>query len=138
MPTRPLIEEYGRHLGRLATAIFEVMSDKLNMDTRDKSKPSLSESTGLIRVYRYPPYSNDDVDDNDNGDHTAWGMDVHTDSSVLSILNQDQVGGLEVLKEDQWFTVKPVSNTLIVNLGDMMQVLIIRQIFIRFRYIRLM
>lgn len=48
-------------------------------------------------------------------------MDVHTDSSVLSILNQDEVGGLEVLKDDHWFTVKPVPNTLVVNLGDMMQ-----------------
>ena len=117
--TRLLLEEYGRHLGRLATAIFEAMSKELNMDITDEySKPHLSESTGFIRVYRYPPNS----DKEEGGEHTAWGMDVHTDSSVLSILNQDQVGGLEVLKDDQWFTVKPVSNTLVVNLGDMMQV----------------
>ncbi|XP_050140624.1 gibberellin 2-beta-dioxygenase 8-like isoform X2 [Malus sylvestris] len=52
---------------------------------------------------------------------SAWGMDVHTDSSVLSILNQDEVGGLEVLKDNEWFSVNPIPNTLIVNLGDMMQ-----------------
>lgn len=54
--------------------------------------------------------------------NSAWGMEVHTDSSVLSILNQDEVGGLEVLKDKEWIEVRPVSNTLIVNLGDMMQV----------------
>lgn len=93
------------------------MTKNLNLDTIE-SESNLSESTGFLRVYRYPPYSESD------DDHPAWGMDVHTDSSVLSILSQDRVGGLQVLKDDQWFTVKPISNTLIVNLGDMMQVVI--------------
>lgn len=112
--TRVLLEEYGKHLARVARALFEAMVEDLNLDTIE-TRSNLSESTGFLRVYRYPYYSNAE---------SAWGMDVHTDSSVLSILNQDQVGGLEVLKEDQWFTVKPIPNTLIVNLGDMMQVII--------------
>ncbi|XP_062097941.1 gibberellin 2-beta-dioxygenase 8 [Humulus lupulus] len=111
---RILLEEYGKHLGRLARSIFENMAKNLNLDTSE-SGSKLSEPSGFIRVYRYPPYSES------NEDHPAWGMDVHTDSSVLSILSQDRVGGLQVLKNDQWFTVKPISNTLIVNLGDMMQ-----------------
>ena len=117
--TRLLLEEYGKHLGRLATAIFEAMSGKLNLDMVE-TKSNLSESTGLVRVYRYPRYEEEEEDEDEN--QPAWGMDVHTDSSVLSILNQDQVGGLQVLKDNKWFGVKPLSNTLIVNLGDMMQV----------------
>ncbi|KAF3453970.1 hypothetical protein FNV43_RR04412 [Rhamnella rubrinervis] len=108
---RVLLEEYRKHLARVARALFDSMLKNLNLDTIE-SKSNLSESNGSLRVYRYPYYSNAD---------SAWGMDVHTDSSVLSILNQDEVGGLEVLKDDQWFTVKPIPNTLIVNLGDMMQ-----------------
>lgn len=79
-----------------------------------ESKSNLSNSTGSVRVYRYPRCSNS---------NSAWGLDVHTDSSVVSILIQDDVGGLEVLKDNDWFTVKPIPNTLIINLGDMMQVL---------------
>ena len=52
----------------------------------------------------------------------ALGMEVHTDSSVISILREDESGGLEIMKGEEWFCVKPVANTLIVNLGDMMQV----------------
>lgn len=112
--TRLLLEDYGKHLARLAKTIYEAMAMKLKLD-EEQSKSNLSESTGNIRVYRYPSCSIPD---------TAWGIDVHTDSSVLSILYECEVGGLEVLRDDEWFQVKPICNALIVNLGDMMQVLI--------------
>lgn len=106
------MEEYGRHLARLATTLFEAMAKNLNLDP-EQSKSYLSESTGFVRVYRYPQCSMA---------NEAWGMDVHTDSSVLSILSHDQVGGLEIFKDDKWLRVKPIPNTIIFNLGDMMQV----------------
>ncbi|KHN02078.1 Gibberellin 2-beta-dioxygenase 8 [Glycine soja] len=88
------------------------MANNLDLNLKP-SKPYLAENTGMVRVYRYPNCSDANV---------GWGMEAHTDSSVLSILNQDdEVSGLQVLKDDQWLTVKPISNTLIVNLGDMMQ-----------------
>ena len=112
-----LLEEYGKHLARIGRTLFEGMSKNLSLDPSD-SKSNLSESTGLVRVYRYPQWPTKSKNQN----KSAWGMDVHTDSSVLSILNQDEVGGLEVLKDNHWCTVKPIPNTLVVNLGDMMQV----------------
>ncbi|KAJ6754986.1 GIBBERELLIN 2-BETA-DIOXYGENASE 3-LIKE ISOFORM X1 [Salix purpurea] len=109
--TRILLEEYGSHLARLATAIFGAMAENLHLDP-ELSKTYISESTGFVRVYRYPQCSME---------NEAWGINVHTDSSVLSVLNQDQVAGLQVLKDDNWLQVKPIPDTLIFNLGDMMQ-----------------
>ncbi|XVF69022.1 hypothetical protein PTKIN_Ptkin11bG0047700 [Pterospermum kingtungense] len=108
---RLLLDEYGRHLARLARTIYEAMAKNLDLDPR-QSKSYLSESTGFIRVHRYPPISQG---------NQAWGIGVHTDSSVFSILNQDQLGGLEAFKGNEWVPVKPIANTLIINLGDMMQ-----------------
>uniref|UniRef100_M4CEJ7 Fe2OG dioxygenase domain-containing protein n=2 Tax=Brassica campestris TaxID=3711 RepID=M4CEJ7_BRACM len=48
-------------------------------------------------------------------------MELHTDSSVISILKEDETGGLEIMKGEEWLRVKPVADTLIINLGDMMQ-----------------
>ncbi|XP_059626456.1 gibberellin 2-beta-dioxygenase 6-like isoform X2 [Cornus florida] len=106
-----LLEEYGRHQSRVATRIFEAMAENLNMCLK-QSGSYLSPATGLARVYRYPccPEPN-----------RAWGMDTHTDSSVISILNQDKVGGLQFLKDDKWIDVQPIPNTLVINLGDIMQ-----------------
>ena len=106
--------DYGKHLSRIATTLFEAMVKSLELNL-DPSKSYLAENTGSVRVYRYPYCSQPSV---------GWGIEAHTDSSVLSILSQDdEVSGLEVLKDDQWLTVKPIPNTLIVNVGDMLQVL---------------
>ncbi|KAJ4830996.1 hypothetical protein Tsubulata_036322 [Turnera subulata] len=109
---RLLMEEYHGHLVRLATTIYEAMVTNLNLEL-EQCTSYLSESTGILRLYRYPHCS--------ITDETIMGMAVHTDSSVISILSQDLVGGLEFLKEDNWHHVNPIPNTLVVNLGDMMQ-----------------
>ncbi|OMO84358.1 Oxoglutarate/iron-dependent dioxygenase [Corchorus capsularis] len=108
---RVLLEEYGRHLGRIATTLFEAMVKDLNLDPK-QSESNIDESTGFIRVYRYPAGVMAEE---------AWGMIAHTDSSVLSIVNQDKVAGLEIFKDNKWQLVNPVPNTLIVHIGDMMQ-----------------
>lgn len=90
------------------------MADDLNLCPK-KSDSYLSLPTGFLRVYRYLRCPMADQ---------MLGIDVHTDSSVLSILHQDDVGGLQVYKDGEWLDAKPIPNTLIVNIGDMMQVLI--------------
>ncbi|KAJ8446190.1 hypothetical protein Cgig2_015961 [Carnegiea gigantea] len=115
MIIRNLLEEYRRHLTRLASTLFEAMVRGLGLKLELPRSTYLDESTELVRVYRYPRSSVDK--------ELANGMHVHTDSSLLSILNEDQVGGLQFLKDDQWSDVKPIPSTLIVNLGDMMQAL---------------
>ncbi|OIW04371.1 hypothetical protein TanjilG_32563 [Lupinus angustifolius] len=111
---RVLLVEYGNHLSRIATTLFEAMVKKLELNL-EPSKSYLAKDTGYVRVYRYPHCSNPDI---------GLGMEVHTDSSVLTILNQqDIVSGLEVLRDNQWLTINPISNTLIVNIGDLMQAL---------------
>lgn len=110
------MEEYGKHITRIAVSLFEAIAQTLNLElSGDRRSEYLLESTGLIRVYRYPRSSGKVAGE-------ALGMEVHTDSSVISILKEDDIGGLEIMKDEEWFRVKPVANTLVVNLGDMMQV----------------
>lgn len=112
---RKLLENYEVHQERIAKSIFRAMSQ--NLELCEDNNCYLSPSTGQLRVYRYPRGYFDKPT-------KVWGMEVHTDSSVVTILNQHEVGGLQVLspKEDAWIDVKPIPNTLIVHLGDMMQV----------------
>lgn len=120
---RDSVVEYGEHLSRIGRRLFEAMVKNLDLNI-EASNSYVAESTGIMRIYRYPKCSNSNL---------GLGMEVHTDSSVLSILNQEnEVSGLELLKDNQWLTVKPVSNTLIVNLGDMMQVKFYYYIFYSF------
>ncbi|BAT88337.1 hypothetical protein VIGAN_05180000 [Vigna angularis var. angularis] len=109
---RVLVMEYEKHLSRIGRRLFEAMAKNLELNMKS-TKEYLAEKSGMMRVYRYPNLPDTNV---------GWGMEAHTDSSVMSILNQgDEVGGLQLLKHHQWLNVKPIPDTLVVNLGDMMQ-----------------
>lgn len=47
------------------------------------------------------------------------GLGAHTDLQSFTLLWQDAVGGLQVLRRDgQWIRVPPVEGTFVVNIGD--------------------
>ncbi|XP_022736146.1 flavonol synthase/flavanone 3-hydroxylase-like [Durio zibethinus] len=51
------------------------------------------------------------------------GIKEHEDSNILSFVFQDEAGGLEVCKDGEWIPVIPAKGTLVVNIGDVIQVL---------------
>lgn len=54
---------------------------------------------------------------------SVFGIPGHTDPQMLSILYQDDVGGLQVLKDGKWIGIRPDDSTFVVNLGDTFQVI---------------
>jgi gibberellin 2-oxidase len=52
------------------------------------------------------------------------GLLPHEDSSFLTIVHQDHIGGLQLMKDGNWISVKPNSQALIVNIGDLFRVMI--------------
>ena len=50
------------------------------------------------------------------------GIHHHTDAGALTVLLQDEVGGLQVHRNDRWHDIPPVEGALVINTGDMMQV----------------
>ncbi|TKY64522.1 Gibberellin 3-beta-dioxygenase 1 [Spatholobus suberectus] len=54
----------------------------------------------------------------------AMGLAPHTDSTLLTILHQNNVSGLQVLKEgDGWVAVPPLPGGLVINIGDLLHIL---------------
>jgi len=45
----------------------------------------------------------------------------HSDYGTVTLLFQDDMGGLEVLSEGRWIPATPIPDTILVNLGDLMQ-----------------
>ena len=74
-------------------------------------------NTCYLRLNHYPPCPL--VDE-------VFGLIPHTDSDFMTILFQDQVGGLQLMKDGRWITVKPNPNALIINIGDLFQVSFMR------------
>ncbi|MGH3392171.1 MAG: isopenicillin N synthase family dioxygenase [Actinomadura sp.] len=69
-----------------------------------------SDPTILFRVFHYPPSAT-------AGD---WGVGEHTDYGLLTLLAQDDNGGLQVRTPHGWIDAPPVPGTLVCNIGDML------------------
>lgn len=67
-----------------------------------------------IILQHYPPHDPSAVD--------PTSLGAHSDFETFTILNQDMVGGLEVLnKNGMWVPAVPVRGTFVVNVGDFLQ-----------------
>ncbi|KAL3751195.1 hypothetical protein ACJRO7_012076 [Eucalyptus globulus] len=51
------------------------------------------------------------------------GIASHTDPGVITVLLQDHIGGLQVKHGDEWVDVTPIPGALIVNIGDLLQIM---------------
>ncbi|MFV2008053.1 MAG: isopenicillin N synthase family dioxygenase [Longimicrobiales bacterium] len=79
--------------------------------------------TSFVRLNYYP--LTDPLDSDEAADATDLGdmaLHHHTDAGALTILLQDDVGGLQVLAGGDWIDVTPTPGAFVINVGDMMQV----------------
>ena len=96
----------GRNLMRLAL---------LSSGVRDLSvMQSLDTPTIWVRLLHYPPISKNSPSD-------LYGSAPHTDFGCLTILAQDEIGGLQVqTREGEWIDVPKLEGSFVVNVGDML------------------
>jgi isopenicillin N synthase-like dioxygenase len=68
----------------------------------------------LLRLFNYPSRAVPaDVP-------AAWGVGEHTDYGLLTMLWQDDVGGLQVRTDAGWLDAPPIPGTFVCNIGDML------------------
>ena len=53
----------------------------------------------------------------------------HGDTQMVTILHQDDAGGLQVLKDGKWVGIQPDDSTFVVNIGDTFMVISVVQYF---------
>lgn len=81
--------------------------------------------SSFLRLNYYPvddPLAAARGDEAKAADSGNMGVHHHTDAGALTLLLQDDVGGLQVFHADTWKDVPPVPGTLVVNIGDIVKV----------------
>ncbi|XP_043706915.1 gibberellin 2-beta-dioxygenase 8-like [Telopea speciosissima] len=105
------IKEFAATVSSLAHIIAEILAENLGLKSAFFTENCLP-NTCYLRMNRYPPCPLP---------CKVFGLMPHTDSDFLTILYQDQVGGLQLVKDGRWVTVKPNPEALIINIGDLFQ-----------------
>ena len=92
-----------------------VLASALDVDEDFFVSKHLGENVTLRLLY-YPDSGVDEVAE------SQLGAGEHTDYGLLTLLFQDDVGGLEVSDtEGNWIAVDPVSASIVVNSGDLLE-----------------
>jgi isopenicillin N synthase-like dioxygenase len=107
---RPAVAAFMAEATAAAAALVEGVSLALGLDDRYFARHYLERPTLLFRIFRYPPTPPE-----------AWGVAEHTDYGLLTLLAQDDAGGLEVRTRAGWRTAPPIPGALVCNIGDMLE-----------------
>ncbi|KAM7522960.1 hypothetical protein LguiA_012862 [Lonicera macranthoides] len=110
--------EYIKWTKPLIKKLIEVLMKGLNVkDPIEEAKESLLMGSLVVNLIYYPKCPSPEL--------TA-GTGRHSDVSTISVLLQDDVGGLYVrggTGSDCWIHVTPVKGTLVINIGDVLQII---------------
>jgi len=102
-----------QEIARVAQMICEILGKQVNVSS-EYFENIFELENSFLRLNKYHPsvFGSE-----------VFGLVPHTDTSFLTILSQDQIGGLELENNGQWISVKPCLEALTVNIGDMFQVI---------------
>ncbi|KAF7818414.1 protein DOWNY MILDEW RESISTANCE 6-like [Senna tora] len=97
---------------KLGSRILRLISEGLGLQS-DYFDGELSGSV-ILTANHYPPCPEPSL---------TLGVSKHSDPNLITILLQDDVYGLQVLKDDSWIGVEPNPRAFVVNISNQLQVI---------------
>jgi isopenicillin N synthase-like dioxygenase len=111
---RETVLEYIQVMTQLGHTLMAGIALSLGLEESYFRDRYTSDPLILFRIFNYPPNSLP----LDAGER--WGVGEHTDYGVLTILKQDDLGGLQVKSKSGWIAAPPIPGSFVCNIGDML------------------
>ena len=122
---KAVLDNYFEHCTTVAMCLLEVLTANLGAPLETWKDDFFPLHSSFLRLNYYPlgdPLALEKGEGALAADTGSMGVHHHTDAGALTLLLQDDVGGLQVLHDNVWKTVPPVPGTLVVNIGDIVKV----------------
>ncbi|KAG8047207.1 hypothetical protein GUJ93_ZPchr0008g13230 [Zizania palustris] len=112
---RGVIPEYVAAVQGLGEQLFELLSEALGLPVGHLGRDTGCVDGLSVAAHYYPACPEP---------HLTLGATRHSDPTFLTVLLQDTaMGGLQVLLERGWVDIPPVAGALVVNIGDLLQLI---------------
>ncbi|KAK3227421.1 hypothetical protein Dsin_007283 [Dipteronia sinensis] len=112
-----ILHEYGIKMMEISKRIIKIILMCLGDGCESRFYESdFSKCHGYMRIVNYTPPET-------VIEKEVEGLGMHTDMSCITVVYQDETGGLQMRskEEGKWMDISPCENSLVVNVGDLMQ-----------------
>ncbi len=107
------VQAYDLAMAAFCQKLLRPMALALGLEA-DWIAPFFAQPTTFLRLLHYPPQPPDAPDD-------SFGSAPHTDYGFITVLAQDDSGGLSVRRRDgAWLAAPPMPGSWVVNVADML------------------
>ncbi|XP_059065973.1 protein DMR6-LIKE OXYGENASE 2 isoform X2 [Cryptomeria japonica] len=110
---RDIAAKYCTEVRALILRILTAISEALGLDPDYLSK-CMGTHRQVMAVNYYPMCPNPEL---------TFGIPPHSDPTVVTVLQQGDLSGLQVLKNGKWIAVEPIPNAFVVNVADQLEVI---------------
>lgn len=111
---RDSMDKYSSEVYSLAKILTSFIAKNLRV-TQEALDDLFTDGVQSVRINYYPPCPQAEK---------ALGFSPHSDGSALTLVLQiNEVHGLQIKKNDEWLSVKPLPDAFVVNVGDTFEIL---------------
>ncbi|EOX94478.1 PREDICTED: hyoscyamine 6-dioxygenase [Theobroma cacao] len=109
---REVVGAYSVELRKLSCRILELICEGLGLSAGYFSSDLIQ--APKIMINHYPPCPEPSL---------TLGLSKHRDPSIITILLQGHIHGLQVFKDGHWIGVEPLPHAFVVNIGFLLQII---------------
>ncbi|EEF52169.1 flavonol synthase/flavanone 3-hydroxylase [Ricinus communis] len=110
---REVLEGFFSYLTKTGSLIESIINECLGLPHNFLKAFNHDRSWDFLVALRYFPATKSENN----------GLTDHEDGNCLTFVFQDEAAGLQVRKNGEWIPVAPTENSIVVNVGDIIQVL---------------
>lgn len=112
-PCSDILIKYSKEVMNLGHTLFELLSEALGLEPNYLKDMDCAKGLAILCHY-YPACPQSEL---------TIGATKHSDNDFITVLLQDHLGGLQVLYQNQWVNVPPTPGALVINIGDLLQLM---------------